>query len=257
MRPAPLLLAITLPACATSVPSKGPLPQPALLSAFFGLDDALPAQAFLLCTSAPGADGMPVVFSRRLLADPDPEAFEVTRRSGTTTRAACATRAPARGADEGHTILLAGDFGDPTDPPVRVTIVDEVTLDGDAPAKGLFVDVTALEEGPSLVLASAHAPGSIDSNCPEDTRQIVQVAWAGGVTATSDESHRRAYLVKVGGAALAPFALGDLGDNDNYVHLCLDRDGPITEVFAEAARVLDPRGDPNPQTRLLVSTPAR
>lgn len=36
---------------------------PELLSAFFGLDQALPSRANLICSGAKGQDGMPVIFS--------------------------------------------------------------------------------------------------------------------------------------------------------------------------------------------------
>lgn len=58
--------------------------QPArILSAFFGLDNALPRGANNLCPGAAGQDGMPVVLSHTV--DPDtlqPEDFRVFTRSG-------------------------------------------------------------------------------------------------------------------------------------------------------------------------------
>ena len=38
----------------------------------------------------------------------------------------------------------------------------------------------------------------------------------------SGESHRQIYDVVTGDGAMMPFALGDIDDNDNYVHLCPD-----------------------------------
>lgn len=57
---------------------------PRLVSAFFGLDDALPKMAAQFSAEAPGKDGMPVTFSRRVMDGPsvNPKAFTVKTRSG-------------------------------------------------------------------------------------------------------------------------------------------------------------------------------
>lgn len=235
---------------------------PRLVSAFFGLDDALPDNAVNICLEAPGADGMPVTFSRRVLgtglegANVSAEAFTVTTRSGATKTPACATLRPASESSEGHTVLLVGDLGDGTnDPPVRVEVTGSLPLAGEADAKGLEVDVTALEEGPTIVLALGFAADGIDTDCPDSTAQIVMVVWAGGVTpgpGETDESHRGMYTVTTDAGPITPFALGDLGDGDNYVHLCLDTASAATRVSAAAGVLVDPRGDLNPDTSLEV-----
>jgi hypothetical protein len=51
---------------------------------------------------------------------------------------------------------------------------------------------------------------------------------------------------------VVPFALADLGDNDNYLHLCLDVDAPPLSVRAEAGILVDPRGDLNDDTSVVV-----
>ena len=56
-----------------------------ILTAFFGLDNALTQRARALYWNAPGKDGMPIVFS--LEVDPftlDAADFEVTTKDGTT-----------------------------------------------------------------------------------------------------------------------------------------------------------------------------
>lgn len=57
---------------------------PRMVSAFFGLDNALPPIASAFYAEAPGKDGMPVTFSRRVMGGPsvDPKAFTVRTRSG-------------------------------------------------------------------------------------------------------------------------------------------------------------------------------
>ena len=56
---------------------------PTLLSAFFGLDNAMPFVVNLLCFGAAGDDGMPVVLSHRVSSDSvRPEQFQITTRSG-------------------------------------------------------------------------------------------------------------------------------------------------------------------------------
>ena len=234
---------------------------PRLLSAFFGLDGAMPETARGLCWGAPGQDGMPVTLSRRVVAGRrgavSAEAFVVTTRSGARKTPRCATTAPANGPGEGHTVLLIGELGDARrDPPVRVDVTGALALEGGANARGLSVAVTPLEDGPSLVLALGYAPGALPSDCPARTRQVVVVVWAGGVrpvASATQEDHRKMYAVTTSAGQVTPFALGDLGDRDNYVHLCLDTSARALRVDARAGVVMDPRDDANPATSAAVS----
>jgi hypothetical protein len=83
-----------------------------LVSAFFGLDDALPRKANLLCAGAAGQDGMPVILSHtideRTLQKED---FIVITRAGAEHAPFCVTLAPAVGAGELRTVLLVGALG--------------------------------------------------------------------------------------------------------------------------------------------------
>lgn len=226
-----------------------------MLNAFFGLDDALPRRARLLCRAAPGRDGMPVTFSRRVTSI-EPGDVLVTTESGMQKRPLCATLRPADEPSEGHTVLLIGDLGSAEDPPRRVEIVGNVMLEGGASARGLEAEVDPLEAGPTLVLAIAYEAHAIESDCPAATQQVIQVTWAGGVRpddGITPETHRTMYRVTTGDGEVVPFALGDLGDNDNYEHLCLDTPAAPSEVTAGAGVLLDPRDDLNP----LTSTPVR
>ena len=123
---------------------------------------------------------MPITFSRRVTSM-EPGDFAVITRSGIRKVPECATLRPADEASEGHTVLLIGDLGSAQDPPERVEVVGDVALEAGGQGRGLAVDVTPLEAGPTLVLAIAYTAGTIESDCPGGARQIVQVTWAGGV----------------------------------------------------------------------------
>lgn len=244
-----------------------PVPRPALdeapprlVSAFFGLDHALPPESRWLCAEGPGRDGLPVTFSRRVVGRVDPSAFTVTTRSGSRLHPTCATTAPATGRSKNHTVLLIGELGaEPADPPVRVEVTGSLPLEGGADAQGLNAEITPLDAGPTLVLAFAGAPKAVDSSCPVGARQVVVVVWAGGVTPApgkTAEDHRAGYRVSTTEGPVTPFALGDLGDRDNYVHLCLDTDAAATRVSFAPGLLVDPRGDANPETSVEVSLPA-
>lgn len=229
---------------------------PRLVNAFFGLDDALPGNAAGLCLQAPGKDGMPVTFSRRLSTQPSPSAFTITTKSGAMKTPLCATTAPANERSENHTVLLIGDLGSVDDPPALVTVTGDLPVDGDANARGASVAVTPLEDGPTLVLALGFRAADLDTDCPSPTKQVVVVIWAGGVTpvdGATQETHRLAYRVTTRAETVTPMALGDLNDQDNYVHLCLDTDVEATRVSAAAGVLVDPRRDVNPETSVTVS----
>lgn len=241
-----------------------------ILDVFFGLDDALPLGAAFLCPRAPEQDGIPVTFSRRVAATyPSADSFRITTRSGASRTPLCATVRPANDASEHHTVLLIGQLGSGTeDPPVKLEIVGSVPLEDGGDALGLVsTHVTPLAAGPSLLIGLSYAPGELSgTSCPAPaTKQIVQVTWSGGVSAVGggelgDAQRVRMHVTVTEPGAqsreLVPFALADLGDNDNYVQLCLDDSAPAVSVRVEAGTCADPRGDPNDDTSVPVS-PAR
>lgn len=251
--------------------------EPTLLSGFFGLDNALPVQANRLCRRARAQDGMPVIFST--VIDPktlQAEDFAVITAAGVVQTPTCATLSPAVDAGELRTALLVGEFGDAqTDPPVRVEVVGDILTGGASPASflGAEVAVTPLSAGPSIIVAERVPPtqwrldqasgSQRGSGCPSaDTLQAVRVTWAGGVTTVAGEEAGEAERVRYrvtlrspGGEEMnvAPFALADLGDNDNNHLLCLDVRGDPLTVFLPAGRLVDPNRDaPNPETRAVV-----
>ena len=244
-----------------------------LLSAFFGLDDALPFMAGrVACEGAAGKDGMPVVFSHELnVQTVQPGDFKITAASGSVGEVSCLTLAPADDPGELRTVLLIGQYGSINDQPETLEIVGNVlSKDNSLNFKGASVAVTPLENGPSLVAAEFvpqtewmldHAgttlPFGGGTGCPTGTSQVLRVTWEGGVTKPNgkdaDEVERDLYevtyeLATGSTSTRAPFALADLGDGDNNHKLCLNSEDAVKAVSFPAGRLTDPRNDPNPTT---------
>ncbi|MFP6806464.1 MAG: hypothetical protein VB957_04690 [Pseudomonadales bacterium] len=256
------LVALTMVSCAQPqeiIPDKTSLDDhpPRMVSAFFGLDNALPLRAVFLSVSAPGKDGLPVTFSRRVEEPIEPAAFTIVTRSGARLQPSFATTRPANEAAKRHTILLIGELGDePDDPPVKVEVTGHLALAGGDDARGLSVAVTPLADGPSLVLAYAAHPGKIEGNHPPETKQIVVVVWSGGVRPMPGitlENHLLGYSVATTEGDVVPIALGNLGDGDNYEHLYLDTEANPLRVSMKGGLLMDPRADPNPGTSVGVA----
>lgn len=232
---------------------------PRLVSAFFGLDDALPMEAVRLSLKAPGKDGMPVTFSRRVVGGPtiEPKVFTVKTQSGALLHPILATTRPADAPGKNHTVLLIGELGsDPADPPMSVEVTGDLPLDYGANGKGLSGPVIPLVAGPTLVLALGFKGGTIPSDCPAQTRQVVVAIWAGGVRpkpGADQTTHLKGYRVATSQGEVRPFALGDLNDRDNYVHLCLATDVRAERVNFAPDILVDPRDDVNPETSVAVS----
>ena len=244
-----------------------------LLSAFFGLDDALPFMASrIVCEGAAGKDGMPVVFSHELnVQTVQPGDFKITAASGSVGEVSCLTLAPADDPGELRTVLLIGQYGSINDQPETVEIVGNVlSKDNSLNFKGASVAVTPLENGPSLVAAEfvpqtewmLDHPGTTlpfggGTGCPIGTSQVLRVTWEGGVTKPNgkdaDEVERDLYevtyeLATGSTSTRTPFALADLGDGDNNHKLCLSSEESVKAVSFPAGRLTDPRNDPNPTT---------
>ena len=165
--------------------------QDTLVSAFFGLDNALPS--LLLCNQQAGLiDGMPVNFKFPLdvssLSETD---FEVLDSLGNLHTPMCVSLAPANENGENRTVLLLGEFGTAvTNPPVEVRVVGDLftidTFSGESACSEIInlngittTNVIPLADGPSLFFAQR-----IDGNLNEcnSGTQTIQVAWNGGVT---------------------------------------------------------------------------
>ena len=244
------------------------------LSAFFGLDNALPAGANLLCQGAAGQDGMPVVLSHTVDAETlQPGDFRIVTQSGSERTPLCTTLRPAGDPGELRTVLLIGEFGNADDdPPVKVLVVDDLLSDGVAGEpvnfRGTETSVTPLDAGPSLVLAEVvhedrWSTESRGTACPEGTRQVVRATWAGGVRLPNGDelgdAERALYRVTVEGPdgssdEIAPAALADLGDRDNNHLLCLDTSAAAVSVSFPGGHLVDPNQDLNPDTHVDVKS---
>ena len=249
-----------------------------LLSAFFGLDDALPGLSnFVICDGAGGKDGMPVIFSHEIdFSTLQAGDFKVTTQSGSIGEITCITLAPADDDGEHRTVLLTGHYGTINDQPALVEVVGNLlSKDNTVNFKGVSIAVTALEKGPSLVLAEVVPEREWElgklaspflfgggSGCPITTKQVVRATWAGGVTKPGggeinnlEWQHYKVTIIQDHGRELevTPFALGDLGDGDNNHELCLDVAGVPKSVFFPAGYLTDPREDLNPETKIELS----
>lgn len=252
------------------------LEQGTLLSAFFGLDNALPMVAHRICVGGAGQDGMPVITS----AEVDPATmqagdFRVLTADGKEGRVDCASFLPATDAGELRTILLIGEFGnDGDDPPASVEITGNLhSLDGTTNFKGAKTDVTPLSEGPFIVGAELvtedekdmglGALGTAGSRCPaQGTKQQLRVIWAGGVTQSggepAEQSAGKLYKVTVRTSegserAIPPSGLADHEDPDNNHILCLSTSDEVVSVAFPAGFFTDPNEDFNPDTSVAVA----
>ena len=252
--------------------------QVSLLSAFFGLDDALPRFANrVFCSGAAGGDGMPVVFSHQIDVDTlQAGDFRIVRESGAIGEITCVTPAPADDVGETRTVLIIGQYGSAEDQPTSVEIVGNIlSIDGQMNFVGSRTSVIRLEDGPTLKWSEVipesqwnlgdngtSFPGGGGDSCPLGTKQVVRVTWAGGITKPGgdeiDDLERQAYRVTTSfedgsSAELVPFAIGDLGDGDNNHELCLDRAGAPVRVDFPAGLLTDPREDLNPDTSVEIT----
>ena len=244
--------------------------QDTLVSAFFGLDNALPG---LLCNQ-PGSllDGMPVNFQFPLDASSLSETdFEVLDELGNVHAPNCALLAPANENGENRTVLLLGEFGTAvSNPPVEVRIVGELftaeTFSGESACSEVInlngmttTNVVPLADGPSLFFAQKMEG---DLNECDSGAQTIQVAWNGGVTpyiSGDDESDLFQYYTGYSDSsgvlvAHAPISIADINDNDNFHQLCFPSTDEIVKISMLANTVEDPNHDPNLYSEIDVST---
>jgi len=236
--------------------------QDTLVSAFFGLDNALPS--LFLCNQQAGLlDGMPVNFKFPLDASSLSETdFEVIDSLGNIHTPICVSMAPADENGENRTVLLLGEFGTAViNPPIEVRVVGDLlttnTLSGESVCSAIInlngittKNVIPLADGPSLFFAQR-----IDGNLNEcnSGTQTVQVAWNGGITpfiGGDTESDLFQYYVGYSycsGDLLphVPISIVDINDNDNFHQLCFSTSDEIVKISMMANTVEDPNHDPN------------
>ena len=250
---------------------QGEVKQDALVSGFFGLDNALPS--LLLCNQLGGQlDGMPVNFKYPLDASSLSETdFEVVDSLGNIYTPLCVSLAPANENGENRTVLLLGEFGTPvTNPPVEIRIVGDLfttdPLSGESACPAIMnlngittTNVIPLADGPSLFFAQR-----IDGNlneCSSGT-QTIQVAWNGGVTPFIDddtESDLFKYYIGYSDSSGVliphiPTSIADINDNDNFHQLCFSTNDEIVKISMMANAVEDPNHDPNLYSEIDVSS---
>ena len=234
-----------------------------LVSAFFGLDNAVPFTANLLCPGAQGMDGMPVNFrfpiDSSTLSASD---FEVVDSLGNIHIPMCAVLAPANEDGENRTVLLFGEFGTAvTNPPVEVRIVGDLfTMDTSSSESACSemvnlngittTNVIPLADGPSLFFAQR-----IDGDLNECNLgiQTMQVAWNGGITPHMNgdvESDLYQYYIGYSDSSgvlipHVPISIADINDNDNFHQLCFSTNDEIVKISMMTNTVEDPNQDPN------------
>lgn len=241
----------------------------ALISAFFGLDNAMPFKSIGLWYKAPDKDGMPLVFSHEIDARTlSPLDFLITTQNGEIRHVEFCTLRPSVEKFELRTVLLIGEFGNsPKNPPVELKIVGDLkTLDGQN-LKGQKIKITPLEAGPFLSFSeyfkseSRNSLKKISCDCPpKETQLVVRAVWSGGVKAINRrelgkndlESFTIKLLQNKDTISVHPFALADLHDNDNNIDLCLNVSGIPLGLKVNRNKVIDPRGDKNEFTKIRI-----
>ena len=243
-----------------------------VLSAFFGLDNALPRTAIGISPKAPGKDGMPIVivFSHELEPSTlDESDFKIKTSKGDYFGVDVVTLRPAVEAFELRTVLLIGDYGNaPDNEPVEVEIVGDLMARSGQNFRGQKITVTPLRKGPFLSYAEhftiddsyPYVKRGRGCDCPKKTTTVVRTVWAGGVRAMNGEElgekelqqftitlERRNKTIEV-----QPFQIADTSDNDNNIDLCIKEKGTPLSVSVKANTAIDPRDDANDFTKINI-----
>lgn len=242
-----------------------------MLSAFFGLDDALPQLARLIWRGAPGKDGMPIVFSHEI--DPetlDASDFQIRTKQGDIRSVEYVSYRPAVEKFELRTILLIGHYGEyPDNEPVEVEIVGELKSRDGQSLKGQKIAVTPLAEGPSISYAEyfkiddkyPYVEKGNGCDCPKaTTTTVVRTVWSGGVRSKKGKELGDAELnnfhIKLvqqnDTIEVNPFQIADIDDNENNVDLCIKEAGVPIAVRADKNIAIDPRDDLNAETEMEI-----
>ena len=242
-----------------------------MLTAFFGLDNALTPLSRLIWRKAPGKDGMPLVFSHEI--DPttlDVSDFQIKTQKGDVLGVDFVSYKPAVEEFELRTLLLIGEFGNyPDNEPIEVEIIGELKSRDGQDLKGQKKAVTPLVEGPFLSYAEyfkidedyPYVEKGNGCDCPKATTQVVvRAVWSGGVRSKEGEELGDAELSRfhvklVNGQdtiEVNPFQLADLNDNENNTDLCIKEAGTPISLSVDANTAIDPRDDLNAVTEIEI-----
>ena len=242
-----------------------------MLTAFFGLDNALTPQAILIWKEAPGKDGLPIVFSHEI--DPttlEASDFQIKTQQGETRSVDFVSFKPAIEAFELRTVLLIGELGAyPDNEPIEVEIIGELKSRDGQDFKGQKMAVTPLIEGPFLSYAEyfkiddqyPYVEKGNGCDCPKAATQVVvRAVWSGGVRSKEGKELGEAELNRFhvqlvqeqDTIEVTPFQLADLNDNENNTDLCIKEAGVPISVRVDANTAIDPRDDLNPETEINV-----
>ena len=242
-----------------------------LLSAFFGLDNAMPQKSIGIWSKAPGKDGMPLVFSHEI--DPatlSPNLFQIATQKGEKMTVPFSSFKPAIEEFELRTILLIGEFGNaPDNEPKEVEIIGDLKTRDGQNLKGQKIEVTPLKDGPFMSYAEYFSldkyypfrEKGVGCDCPKtETEKVVRIVWAGGVKATDGnelgEKQLTSFTISLiqhsDTIKVHPFHIADIDDNDNNIDLCIKEEGIPILVEAKENIAIDPRGDKNPKTKMKI-----
>jgi hypothetical protein len=224
------------------------VPPPAILSAHLGIVDAL---------ALDGLDALPVVFSGDIdAASLRPEVFQVMFGDGGRVTPKDARLAPASENDENRTVLLIGDFGDPTSrPPTDVMVVGRLFGEGGESFEGLVIEVDPFEVPGRAVLAE-RMPGG--PGACEGAAQAIRTYWIDGLRGVAREDLAGIKVTLQDGTTVVPVAfddhdLEDDSGDDNVLDLCVAESSPATRVDVAAALFADPPGHPSAAVRIDVT----
>lgn len=242
-----------------------------MLSAFFGLDDALPQRSRLIWIKAPGKDGMPIVFSHEI--DPatlDASDFQIKTTKGDIRGVEHVSYRPATEEYELRTLLLIGHYGEyPDNEPAEVEIIGELKTRDGQELKGQKIAATPLMDGPFISYAEyfmlddqyPYVEEGNGCDCPKsETQVVVRTVWAGGVRSKEGKeigaAERKHFYVKLlvgkDTVEVHPFLIADLNDNENNIDLCIKEAGVPLSVKADKHIAIDPNDDLNPETEIAV-----
>ena len=194
-------------------------------------------------------DSLPVLFSSDLdAASLDAEAFMVMFSDGTRAIPTEARLAPASENDENRTVVLVGDFGEPTEkPPTDVMVVGRLYSELGESFEGLVAKVEPYES-PGRVVLAQRVP--TDWQTCQGLGQAVRLFWIDALRGVEAADLIGVKVTLADGTVATPvkFDDHDLEDQrteDNVLDVCLTESSPARSVEVAQGLFEDPAGHPN------------